>query len=33
LGLAQVLMLLLHAWLMKHIQKWLLPGDTTGTLS
>ena len=32
LRLTQVLMLL-HAWLMKHIQKLLLPGDTTGTLS
>lgn len=32
LGLAQVLMLL-HAWLMKHVENWLLPGDATGTLS
>ena len=32
LGLTQVLMLL-YAWLMKHVEKLLLPGDSAGTLS
>ena len=28
-----LLVLVLYAWLMKHIQKLLLPGDPTGALS